>query len=112
MAAMEFDGAFEAVYTSSKISTRPVMIYENGKRTDRQAVDDQGRPLFVLEGAHPLFNGTVLTDGKVQVNREIDTRSVRVLDVFKGQGTLALSGGDFGTIRGTLTLNMYAEEGK
>lgn len=49
------------------LKTTPVYEYAQGKRTDKQRLDDERRPLWRLDGVAVVIEGTTVRDGRVYV---------------------------------------------
>lgn len=96
-----------AMAVGTELKTSPVYVYVNGKRTDEQKQDEQGRPLFTVRGLAPVVGGELVTDGSVQVTRSlpkpVPVQLGSTFTVVEGVFTVrAASGfGLTGTLRGT-----------
>lgn len=60
-------GPHTVIVLDEQLKTAPVYEYEQGKRTDKQKVDEAGRPLWRLDGLAVVIDGNTVRDGKVYV---------------------------------------------
>lgn len=88
------------------LTTRPVYVYANNQRTDEQKTDEQGRPLFRVDGLVPVLQGKADLRGSVQITRTLE-RSIQLGAVIPVKGSYAIRGGDFGSITGTMIVESF-----
>lgn len=60
-------GPHTVIVLDEQLKTTPVYAYEQGKRTDRQRLDEGGRPLWRLDGLAVVIDGSTVRDGKIYV---------------------------------------------
>lgn len=102
--SLPIPGPHTVLCTGETISTRPAYEYEDGKRTNEQKRDDQGKLLFSLRGAVPLVAGEVVADGSVHIAQEIKSASVEPGQIFGvEQGVFKVRAAEKFGLTGTLT---------
>lgn len=99
-------GPHTVVVLDEELRTTPVYAYEQGKRTDRQRLDDDGHPLWRLDGLAVVIDGSTVRDGQIYVTspwpepqRGKIGAKMRMTGVFKaraGSGGFGLTGALYG----------------
>lgn len=60
-------GPHTVVVLDEELKTTPVYEYAQGKRTDKQRLDDSGKPLWRLDGIAVVIGGSTVRDGRIYV---------------------------------------------
>lgn len=60
-------GPHTVIVLDEELRTSPVYEYAQGKRTDKQRVDDEGHRLWRLDGLAVVIEGSTVRDGSVYV---------------------------------------------
>lgn len=63
---MEFSGHHAVMVISQRVESVPAYEYVDGKRTDRQRVNETGAPIWSVRGVAPFVGGDLVADGSVQ----------------------------------------------
>lgn len=108
-------GPHTVIVLDEQLKTAPVYEYEQGKRTDRRRLDDDGKPLWRLDGLAVVIGGSTVRDGTIYVTspwREPQRGKIgakmRMTGDFKaraGAGGFSLTGTLYGR-------ELQAEEGE
>lgn len=107
MAAQTLTLPAEAVLAvDTHLTTRAVMVYVNGQRTEEQKTDGEGRPLFRVDGLVPVLQDKADLRGSVHVTRTLE-KQIQLGSVIPVKGSYAIRGGDFGSITGTMVVESF-----
>lgn len=60
-------GPHTVIVLDEELRTSPVYEYAQGKRTDKQRVDDEGHRLWRLDGLAVVIEGSTVRDGTIYV---------------------------------------------
>lgn len=60
-------GPHTVLVLDEELKTTPVYEYAQGKRTDKQRLDEGGHPLWRLDGLAVIIDGSTVRDGSVYV---------------------------------------------
>lgn len=92
-------GPHTVLVLDEELKTTPVYEYAQGKRTDKQRVDDEGRPLWRLDGLAVVIDGSTVRDGQVYVTspwREAQRGKIGAKMVMTGDFKARAGSGGFG----------------
>lgn len=111
LTSLPVPGSHSVLCTGDTISTGPAWEYDDdGKKTNTQRVDEQGKPLFSVRGVVPLVAGQVVADGSVHITGEIAPTRVRPGQIYAMEDGVfhvraARGFGLTGTLRGSRLVN-------
>lgn len=106
LTSLTIPGTFTVLATSDEISSVPAWEYADGKRTDTQRTDDQGRALFSVKGLVPIIAGEMVADGSIHTVAPINT-STSLGQVYEVEGRfIARAASGFG-LTGTLRIEQW-----
>lgn len=108
-------GPHTVIVLDEELKTTPVYAYDQGKRTDKQRLDEDGRPLWRLDGLAVIIGGSTVRDGRIYVTapwREPQRGKIGAKMRMSGDFKARAGSGGFG-LTGTLYGGeLQAEEGE
>lgn len=108
-------GPHTVIVLDEQLKTAPVYEYEQGKRTDKQKVDEAGHRLWRLDGLAVVIEGNTVRDGTIYVTapwRESQRGKIGAKMRMTGDFKARSGSGGFG-LTGTLYGGeLQAEEGE
>lgn len=108
-------GPHTVVVLDEELRTTPVYAYEQGKRTDRQRLDDDGHPLWRLDGLAVVIDGSTVRDGQIYVTApwtEPQRGKIGAKMVMTGDFKARAGSGGFGLTGALYGGELRSEEGE
>lgn len=94
--SLNLSGNYELVCLRDSLTQTPAYEYKDGKRTDEQKKDDNGRPLYRIVGAFPIVANQVFEGCVVHTTSTFKDQGVQIGQRLPAHGTLSVRSNDYG----------------